>query len=106
MTDKPVQPTQTALAPQPGFSENSAAPFVYFDGVPTYGVFNGAIQLELASCVLTPGDGFVITTFRESAHLRCSPAAALALRESINKALELLEQAAANAQRAAANKLN
>ncbi len=83
------------------------AAFVYFDAAPTYGSMNGAVQIELASRTLTPTGGrpgdiaveFVINT-----HLRCSPAAALSLRDAIDAALELLKQPQTSP--AAAAKLN
>ena len=36
----------------PGTSE--LAPFVYFDGVATFGIHNGAIQIELAANTILP----------------------------------------------------
>jgi hypothetical protein len=74
----------------PGSSE--FAPFIYFDGVPTFGIHNGAIQIELAANTLLPvGKGVKIDVVI-TAHLRCSPAAASGLRETIDKALALLQQ--------------
>jgi len=74
----------------PGTSE--LAPFVYFDGAPTFGIHNGAIQIELAANTLLPeGKGVKIDVVM-TAHLRCSPAAASVLRETIDKALALLQR--------------
>jgi hypothetical protein len=62
------------------------APFIYFDAAPTYGVNNGAIQVELAaSTVLPDGSGAVRIDVLITAHLRCSPTAAMSLREAIDK---------------------
>jgi hypothetical protein len=72
----------------PGSSES--APFIYFDGVPTFGIRNGAIQIELAAN--TPDGKGVKIEVVMTAHLRCSPAAASSLRETIDKALALLQQ--------------
>jgi hypothetical protein len=74
----------------PGTSE--LAPFVYFDGVPTFGIHNGAIQIELAANTLLPEGKGVKIDVMITAHLRCSPAAAIGLRETIDKALALLQQ--------------
>jgi hypothetical protein len=72
--------------------ESSVAPFIYFDGVPTFGIRNGAIQIELAANTIVPeGKGVKIDVVM-TAHLRCSPAAARGLRETIDKALALLQQ--------------
>jgi hypothetical protein len=76
----------------PGSSER--APFIYCDGVALYGVNNGAIQLELAANTLMPegkGKGVRVAVL-VTAHLRCSPTAAIGLRDAINKTLAMLEQ--------------
>jgi hypothetical protein len=65
------------------------APFIYFDGVVTYGVNFGIIQIELAANILSPEGKGVRTDVLITAHLRCGPTAAIALRESITKALEM-----------------
>jgi hypothetical protein len=80
----------TNNAPPP-YEDSSAAPFVYFDIVPTHGVMNGAIQIELASRVLTPADGLVAIKFLATGRLRCSPAAAKQLRDAIDVSLKMLE---------------
>jgi hypothetical protein len=95
MTDQtnPVPPSPGGLKIAPGSSE--LAPFIYFDGVPTYGVNAGAIQLELAANVLLPdGSGGVKVDLLITAHLRCSPMGAAGLREAIDKALTLVQQGA------------
>src|SRR5262245_53293354 len=74
-------------------SESSAesAPFIYFDGVLTAGVHQGNVRLELgASTVIPTGDGQAKTLQVITAHLRCSPSAAVTLRDAIDKALLLL----------------
>jgi hypothetical protein len=65
------------------------APFIYFDGVVTFGVNAGAIQLELAANTLVPDGAAIRTDVLITAHLRCSPAAAMSLRDSIDKALAM-----------------
>jgi hypothetical protein len=65
------------------------APFIYCDGVVTYGIAQGIIQLELAANTLVPDGKGVRTDVLITAHLRCSAAAAIALRDSIDKALAM-----------------
>jgi hypothetical protein len=61
---------------------------VYFEFAPAFGVFAGAIQIELASRILTPRPGGAVDIeFVTSGRLRCSPAAAAHLRDAINKSL-------------------
>ena len=74
----------------PGSSE--FAPFVFFDGVPTFGIHNGAIQIELAANTILPEGKGIKVDVAITAHLRCCPAAATALRQAIDKALALLQQ--------------
>src|SRR2546423_2712887 len=89
----------------PGTSE--VAPFVFFDGVPTFGIHNGAIQIELgANTILPEGKGIKVDV-AITAHLRCCPAAATALRQTIDKILALLEEGQHQvAQPAPGSKLN
>jgi hypothetical protein len=102
-----ANPTTTAVsATAPAYVDDSTAQFVYFDMAPTFGVFGGAIQIELASRILIPlPDGGVNIKFVATTRLRCSPAAAGHLRDALNAALKLLEQPQQE-QVAAANKLN
>lgn len=68
------------------------APFVYFDGVSCFGHHNGAIQIELAANLLMPLGASVKVDVIQTAHLRCSPLAAIALREALDKALAMFQQ--------------
>ena len=76
-------------------SSSEQAPFIYFDGVVTYGFNAGAIQLELAANTLMPDGAAVRTDVVITAHLRCSRGAAMSLRNAIDKALAMpgLQQA-------------
>jgi hypothetical protein len=65
------------------------APFIYFDGVVTFGVNNGVIQIELAANTIIPEGVGTKNDVLITAHLRCSPSAAIGLRDAINKALEM-----------------
>jgi hypothetical protein len=79
-------------SPAPMF-RNTDAPFVYFDAIATQGVLNGAVQIDLVSRILIPGEGTsVIVEFVPTGRLRCTPAAAGLLRDSINQALDMLNQ--------------
>lgn len=95
-------PADTASPPP--YKNSDAAPFVYFDIAPTFGVLGGAIQVELAARVISPGQPTVTVEFVSTAHLRCSAAAAYDLKAALEQALKLLDgpQAAA----VAASKLN
>lgn len=69
------------------------APIVYFDSVPVYGVFSGHVEVELGARLLTPkSDGAVAGEMSCTAHLRCSPAAALALADALTKALDMMSK--------------
>jgi hypothetical protein len=77
----------------PPYEDSGTAPFVYFDIIPAQGVMNGAIQIELASRILVPGAGTSVTVkFVASGRIRCSPAAAIQLRNAIDESLKMLEQ--------------
>jgi len=56
-------------------SSSERAPIIYFDGASCFGHHNGAIQIELAANLLMPVG-----------------AAALALREALDKALAMYKQ--------------
>jgi hypothetical protein len=74
------------------------APIVYFDIVAAYGTMNSSIETELATRVLLPRtDGTTDVKFLSSGRLRCSPTAALQLRNALDAALRMLEQPQANA---------
>jgi hypothetical protein len=70
----------------------SQGPVIYFDGASCFGHHNGAIQIELAANLLMPVGAAVRVDVVQTAHLRCSVAAALALREALEKALAMYQQ--------------
>jgi hypothetical protein len=82
MTDAPTPPP---------YEGNSTAPFAYFDLVPTQGIMNGAIQIELASRILVSADATVVIKFMTTGRLRCSPTAARYLRDAIDACLKMLD---------------
>jgi hypothetical protein len=72
------------------------APLIYFDGVTTYGVHFGAIQVELAANVIMPTPGQKTeNVVRITALLRCSQNAASDLKQALEKALEMAANTAA-----------
>jgi hypothetical protein len=91
MTDD-TAPTAEVPGIKIASGSSEQAPFIYFDGVTTYGTHNGAIQIELAANTIVPEGKGVKIDVLITAHLRCSPVAAAGLRESIDKALEMLKQ--------------
>lgn len=65
------------------------APFIYCDGVALFGVNGGVVQLELAANTIMPDGTGTRTDVVITAHLRCSPSAAIGIRDSITRALEM-----------------
>jgi hypothetical protein len=95
------EPTQL-----PPYKNIDTAPIVYFDFVAANGTLNGAIEIDVACRHLSPNpSGGVDVTLATSARLRCSPAAAAALKTAIDNSLAMLQQ---NPQQpvASAGKLN
>ena len=83
-----------------------AAPLVYFDIIGAYGTMHGSIEIELATRILVPKpDGATEVKFLSSGRLRCSPTAAINLRNGLESALKLLEQPQPD-QVVAASKMN
>ena len=83
----------THTAPLPLLKNAGAAPVVYFDNAPAYGAFAGHVEVELAARMLMPKpDGSVLIDMACTAHLRCSPAAALVLIDALTKAVEMLNK--------------
>jgi len=88
-------PSQGGVTISTGSAER--APFIYFDGVSCFGHHNGAIQIELAANLLLPVGAGVRVDVIQTAHLRCSLAAALALREALDKSITMMQQGQAQA---------
>jgi hypothetical protein len=93
MTDNPSPLTRPpgGIKVAPGSSE--LAPFIYCDGIVTYGISNGIVQLELAANSVVPEGTGTRTDVLVLAHLRCSPDVAAGIRDAIDKALALPKQA-------------
>jgi hypothetical protein len=87
-------PTKKVQVAQVSDASAESAPFIYFGEVLTAGVHQGNVRLELgASTAIPTADGQAKTVHVITAHLRCSPSAALTLRDAIDKALLLLAPA-------------
>lgn len=80
-------------APAPMLKNTGAAPLVYFDSVPVYGIFSGNVEVELAARLLMPKpDGTVAADMGCTAHLRCSSQAAIMLIDALTKALDMMSK--------------
>jgi hypothetical protein len=78
----------------PTYKNCESAPFVYFDVASTYGMTGGSIEVELAARTLIPMPGDRVgTEVLCTGRLRCSPAAAVSLRDTLDAALKLYAQA-------------
>lgn len=76
-----------------------SAPFIYFDGVMTFGIHQGVVQIELAANVLNlDGKGGVRNEVVVTAHLRCSLDAARNLQQELGNALLIAMPAAPAAE--------
>ena len=82
--DAPTRPAHEPV--KRTYTDPMRAPVIYFDGVPTLGFNNGIVNLMLA-VLLPTADGKTLTEISAVAHLRCNVAAAVQLRELIDKAL-------------------
>lgn len=86
--DTPTSPAGVTIST----ASSERAPVIYFDGVSCFGHHNGAIQIELAANLLMPVGAGVRVDVIQTGHIRCSPAAAAALREALDKALAMYQQ--------------
>jgi hypothetical protein len=68
-------------------ASSQAAPFIYSDGVATWGIQGGVIQIELAANSIVPDGAGTKEELLIVAHLRCSPEAAKLIRVAIDRAL-------------------
>ena len=79
--------TKSGVAVAAGSSER--APFIYCDGVATFGSAAGIIQIELVARTSVPDGATTKHEILVTAHLRCSRAAAAILRDSLDRALAM-----------------
>ena len=70
---------------------SDSAPVLFFDSAPASGAKDGVIGITLVAARHLPIDGGkVVMQFGTVAHLRCSVASALELRNAIDRALTLM----------------
>jgi len=106
MSDDSEIPTPLGTKGGVACTESASAPIIFFDGVSCHGAMHGIIEIELAARIMAPTqDGLVETRFIPAGRLRCSPVAAAALTDSIEKATKMVEQPQQQ-QPAVASKLN
>jgi hypothetical protein len=77
---------------------SAAAPFLYFDGAPNFGVSNGIVNVTLEAVRFSAVDHEIVPDRVIVAHLRMSIPAAQALKMALEKAL-LLAAPVPNEQR-------
>jgi hypothetical protein len=88
MADNPDAPTAHEQGKEIAVKDAARAPVIYFEAVPTFGFNNGVVNLMLAVGLIMPTkDGGILTEPVAVAHLRCNIAAAMQLRDTIDKAL-------------------
>jgi hypothetical protein len=69
------------------------APFVFYDGAPSFGYVNGVINITLAAGRSWVGsDGKIVNDHVVTAYLRGNVVAAINLRDSLDKAILLAQQ--------------
>lgn len=103
MAPVPKKPVPSSA---PMLKNASAAPLVYFDNVPLFGVYSGNIEVELSTRYLMPKlSGEVIGEVNCTGHLRCSPQAAAMLINALEKALEIHARQQQDSQADAQEKL-
>lgn len=92
-----AKPTRPGASAPPLLKNASAAPFIYFDNAPLYGIAGMGIEVELTAATIVPkADGTVSREAVCVAHMRCSPHAALALIDSLQKAIDMYHKQASS----------
>ena len=88
MTEKPAPATSAELFVP--IQDLPSAPIIFFEFCPTLGNNNGLINVMLATGLVMPTSGPGTETVPVAvAHLRCTTAAAVQLREALGKALQM-----------------
>ncbi len=88
MVDDPVHPGNVAST-KATVSDPGNAPFIYFEGVASFGYNGGVVNLTLATARHLMTDGTAASDLIAVAHLRCNIAAATELRNTLDQALLL-----------------
>jgi hypothetical protein len=107
LSDETTEPPKIGTSSGLAYTESASAPFIFFDGVACYGSSHGIVEIELAARIMSPrSDGGVQVQFVPAGRLRCSLAAAAALRSSIDASIKMAEQPQQQPPPAATSKLN
>jgi hypothetical protein len=69
--------------------DTGIAPYVFFEGAPSFGFAEGIVNVTLAAHRHLMKDGAVSSDIVAVAYLRCSAVAAVELRNALDKALLL-----------------
>lgn len=81
---------ETRHQPKPGWTDDRHAPVIYFDSAPACGVYYGVVGVTLAmDLARTIENSEVTVTHTVIAYLRTSLRGAMALRESLDRAILL-----------------
>ena len=70
MADKPDKPEQIA-PPKLTITDSALAPYVFFDGAPSFGYLNGIVNVTLVAGRHLLKDGVPTADFVAVAYLRC-----------------------------------
>lgn len=91
MAVNPTPKSTVKSAPISIIKNAATAPVVFFDGAPVFGHWSGNVEIVLTARMLgLRSDNTVAADLSAVAQLRCSAQAAAMLRDSLNRALELL----------------
>jgi hypothetical protein len=88
MADKPDKPDQITPA-KVTVTDVGIAPYIFFEGVPTFGFNNGIVNVTLAATRHLLKEGLPASNVVAVAYLRCNPLAAMELRNALDSALLL-----------------
>ena len=88
MADNPDKPEQVAPA-KITVTDTGIAPYIFFEGVPTFGFNNGIVNVTLAATRHLLKEGLPASDVVAVAYLRCSALAAMELRNVLDSALLL-----------------
>jgi hypothetical protein len=86
--DKPDKPEQVP-AQKLTITDTGIAPYIFFEGAPSFGFANGIVNVTLAASRHLMKDGVVASDVVAVAHLRCNAIAALELRNALDSAILL-----------------
>jgi hypothetical protein len=92
VTDKPDTPKQIPPATVT-VTDTGIAPFVFFEGAPSFGFNHGVVCITLAAGRHLLKEGLISSDVIAVAHLRCGVRGAMELRNALDNALSLATKA-------------